>query len=120
MKRIGIVGIITVLMIVFSSCGRETKQSPSEVPTAVTPTAGVVSEPATVTVTPTEAVTKAPTEAPTQWPMPTLEPPEGRTSDSIRVALMFGVRITEEENAEINRILKEKGLGCDLEFVPEA
>ena len=120
MKRIGIVGIITVLMIVFSSCGRETKQSPSEVPTAVTPTAGVVSEPATVTVTPTEAVTKAPTEAPTQWPTPTLVPPEGRTSDSIRVALMFGVFISEEENAEINRILKEKGLGCEVEFVPDS
>ncbi len=110
MKRIGIVGIITVLMIVLSSCGRE-KASPSATPTAVTPTASE-------SITPTISEEVSPTIMETVSPVPpTTTPGPWENSENVISWCFDSPSISEEDQQRINQILYEKGIDCRIDFI---
>ena len=114
MNRRNLPGVLLLSMLLVVACGRKTPQNP------VTPSGDplATSVPTEIPVT-TDTPAPTVTEPPVSTPRPTvaLEPPESRKTDAIRIALKFGVFPTEEESREINRILKEKGLPCEVEFV---
>ena len=110
MKRIGIVGIITVLMIVLSSCGRE-KASPSATPTAVTPTASE-------SITPTISEEVSPTILETVSPEPPTTTPGPWESSENVISWCFNTpSISEEDQQRINQIHYEKGIDCRIDFI---
>ena len=110
MKSIGIVGIITVLMIVLSSCGRE-KASPSATPTAVTPTASE-------SITPTISEEVSPTIMETVSPVPPTTTPQPWESSENVISWCFDTPYISEENRQrINQILYEKGIDCRIDFI---
>ena len=119
-KRYYIMPICACLVIcmVLTGCGKKNTENAE----TLTPTEGISKEPTPiVTATPPEESkpknTATPTPSPTQTP--TLVPIPERDSDSIRVAISAFGRITEEESKEINRILREKGIPCEVEFIPD-
>ena len=101
---------ILAVVIFLSACGREKKvPSPSENATPI------VQEPTRVpTPVPTQEPTQGPTAIPTEAPTPILTP---TPKETIRWVLGFFDKVTEEEQAEINRLLKEKGFDCKIQFI---
>lgn len=113
-----IVSIIFVLTL--CSCNIKNAHETSVIPTEVSPDVIPLYTPGNITenlmqTTPTPSQSQYPIQTPT----PTLVPIPDRDSDSIRIALRVTMRLTEEESAEINRILKEEGLSCEVEFIPD-
>lgn len=112
--------LVTILLALsLCSCKVKQKQETSVTPTEVSSTTTMTPQNTTVPITENPGASLTLTQKPTPTPFPTLVPIPDRNSDSIRVALRVPMRLTEEESAEINRILKEEGLSCDVEFIPD-
>lgn len=101
---------ILAVVVFLSACGREKKvPSPSENATPI------VQEPTRVpTPVLTQEPSQEPTAIPTEAPTPILTP---TPKETIRWVLGFFDKLTEEEKAEINRLLKEKGFECKIQFI---
>lgn len=105
------------LVLTLCSCDVKQKQENSATSVEVSPTETVNAQKSPSPITENPEISSTTIPKPTQ--SPTLVPIPERDSDSIRIALRATMRLTEEESAEINRILKEEGLSCDVEFIPD-
>ena len=97
--------LILLLLLGMTGCSGGKDQNGTEIPGTVTSGAGVI--------TPSGAATDA-----TVTPSSALSPTEGPDlSNRIVWAVPFFNAPTEEGRAEINRLLKEKGINCVIDFV---
>ena len=111
MKHKGIVVVLLMVCLMVTACDGKTATNKST-PTTEMPT--LTSNP--VTVTPTESLPGTPTPLPTETPTPT----PITASRQISWGIYFYNRPDADAQAEINRLLVEKGYDCTIRFISES
>jgi len=118
MKRKHLLFMGILISMLLSACGKTGNEGPSVTPPAAEPTSEITGQApditATTTPTPTVTLTLTPSATSTPTPSPVLTPSE--KPETIRWVNTVLKGPNKEEQAEINRLLQEKGINCEIVF----
>ena len=107
-----------LISMLLSACGKTGNEGPSVTPPAAEPTSEITGQApditATTTPTPTVTLTLTLSATSTPTPSPVLTPSE--KPETIRWVNTVLKGPNKEEQAEINRLLQEKGINCEIVF----
>lgn len=117
-KKVLFMGVL-IIMLFLSACGRAAKEKVSVTQPVAEPTSEITGQATGVThvATPTPMVTLTPTPVATQTPTPSPVLTPSDKPETIRWVNTAFKGPNKEEQAEINRLLRERGINCEILFL---